>query len=80
MGECRYGQAFASLVRQIVPNSLPLRSAAATVPKVIGFDTVGEGRMRRSAGYKRASDTVPNTENGTVVALRGREGAHQGQD
>jgi hypothetical protein len=30
--------------------------------------------MRQSAGFRRATDTVPNTENGTVVALPDREG------
>jgi hypothetical protein len=54
-------------------------AADATVPKVIGFDTVGEGEMRQLAGFKLATDTAPNTENGTVVALPGREGTNQDQ-
>ena len=32
--------------------------------------------MRQTAGFKRATDTAPNTENGTVVALPGCEGTN----
>src|SRR5215470_1010271 len=60
---------------QIVLNSLLAGLATATVPKVVGFDTVKEGRMRQTADLKRAADMAPNTENGTVVVLPGREGA-----
>ena len=46
------GQAFASLVRQIVLESLLVDSAPATVPKVTGFDTVREGKMRAIGGFQ----------------------------
>jgi hypothetical protein len=35
--------------------------------------------MRQSAGFKPATDTAPNTENRTVVALLGRKGTNQDQ-
>jgi hypothetical protein len=43
---------------QIVPKSLLMNSAAAAIPKVTSFDTVGEGRMRKSAGFKRRKRCV----------------------
>src|SRR5262249_16897253 len=54
--------------------------ANATVPEGAGFDTVGAGRMRETAGLKRARDRAPNTESGTVVALPNCEGTQQERD
>ena len=36
--------------------------------------------MRQSAGFKRATDTAPNTENGTVIAFPSRAGTEPDQD
>ena len=64
--------------RQIVLESLLVDSSPATIPNVLSFYTVKEGIMRQVAGFKPATDTASNTENGTVVVvLLGRAGTNQ---
>src|SRR5207245_2919169 len=43
------------------------------VPQVTSFNTVREGEMRQIAGLERTTNTAPNTDNGTVIALPGCE-------